>query len=144
MMQAEMELLELGKDAIPILATLFAGEARNEFGVPYRNLGLPLRCAIEVARRLESDAKPLEPYLLKELKNGSPIAAMALGSLGTLDSESVEALALSLDGDVDVSYEAASALIRCGECANDAVRKTLSKSLRAANTLSKVKILLAR
>lgn len=137
-MQAEYELLALGEPAVSILASLFNGQARNEFGVPYRQLGLPLRCAIEVARRLGEIAKPLEPYLLEELKNGNHIAAMALGSLGTLAPLSVQVLAQSLNGDLDLSYESARALIACGESNNATVQELLTKSPKATATFAKV------
>jgi hypothetical protein len=137
MMQAEQELLELGEGAVSILATFFDGEACNEFGVPYRRLALPLRCAIEVARRLGAVAKPLELHLLEELKKGDHIAAMALGSLGALESQSVEALAQSLDGELDLSFESARALILCGEADGAPVREVLARSKRAADLFAK-------
>jgi hypothetical protein len=52
MIDAEQELLALGVDAVPILASVLSGQAKNEFGVPYRVLELPLRCALEAAIRL--------------------------------------------------------------------------------------------
>jgi hypothetical protein len=137
MMQAEQELLELGEAAVPVLDSLFSGEARNEFGVQYRKLGLPLRCAIEVASRLGVAAKPLEPYLREEASRGVDAAARALGSLGTLEAETVEVLAQSLDGEVELSYEAAWSLVRCGEANSASVIRTLEASERAAAVLAK-------
>jgi hypothetical protein len=139
MLQAEQELLDLAEGAIPILIALFSGEARNQFGVPYRQLGLPLRCAMEVASRLGQIAKPLEPYLRDELRKGDHVAAMALGSLGTLEQSTVEDLAESLDRGLDLSYESAIALIRCNEVENSAVRNMVAGSAKAAVVLTKVR-----
>lgn len=136
MIEAEQELLALGEAAVPILTTLFSGEARNEFGVPYRELDLPLRCAIEVAKRLGRIAKPLEPYLRDELKRGDHSAAMALSALGDLEQETVNALAASLHGDFDLSHESAYALVCCGEAENSEVRKVVESSERASALLS--------
>ncbi len=138
MMQAEQELLELGDAAIPVLRSLFSGEARNEFGVPYRNLGLPLRCGIEVASRLGAVAKPLESYLRDEAKGGNHVAAMALGSLGALELQTVEVLAQSLCGDLDLASESARALILCREGDSSPVVQALTASKRAASMFSKI------
>src|SRR5436190_7659634 len=77
MMDGEKQLLALGDKAVPLLEAFLSGAAKNRFGVPYRTLGLPLRCALEVSRRLGPMAKPLERHLRDELKRGDPIAAMA-------------------------------------------------------------------
>jgi hypothetical protein len=42
MMDAKQELITLGVGAVPILASVLTGEAKNAFGVSYRTLGLPL------------------------------------------------------------------------------------------------------
>jgi len=115
MMEAEQELLALGDQALPMLESLLTGDAKNRFGVPYRSLGLPLRCTLEVARRLGPVAKPLERYLRDELKRGDHVAAMALASLGKLEEASVVELAIVLkDRGWDLSLESALALVRCG------------------------------
>jgi hypothetical protein len=137
MLEAEQELVSLGEAAVPILATLFSGEARNQFGVPYRKLGLPLRCAIETASRLGRIAKPLEPYLRDEVRKGDHSAAMALRSLGRIEQESVNALAASLLGDFDLSHESAFTLVCCGEAENPEVRKIVESSQKAATLLSR-------
>ena len=141
MMDAEIALLRRGADAIPLLETLFNGEAKNDFGVPYRSLGLPLRCALEVARRLGPVARPLEPYLRAELRQGHHVTAMALGSLGSLEEESIHELAAKLDdaaGIVDLPYESAKALLACGQASHTAVKKAANRSDKAANVLAKV------
>jgi hypothetical protein len=139
MVQAEQELLALGEGAVPILSSLFSGEAGNDFGVPYRQLGLSLRCAIEVARRLGPAAKPLEEYLREEARRGDSVAAMALASLGTLERETVDVLAqLLTSGGLDASYEAARALILCGETSSTPVVNALASSARAATLIAQV------
>lgn len=138
MLQAEQELIDLGVDAVAILATLFNGQACNESGIPYRRLGLPLQCAIEVARRLGVVAKPLEPYLLMELKNENLAAALALGSLGTLTIQSVEALSQFLDGNNDLSFDSARALIGCGEIYSMPVQQAIKSSDRAAYVIARI------
>lgn len=138
MLDAEQELLELGEAAVPVLASLFSGEACNEFGVPYRKLGLPLRCAIEVACRLGPVAKPLEPYLREEVERGDHVAAMALGMLGALEPKTVEVLAESLDAGLDLSSESARALILSHEGSSAPVVRALSRSERAAATFARV------
>lgn len=85
MLNAEHELASLGEAAVGRLETLFDGTSRNQWGVPYRNLGLPLQCALEVAWRLGPVAKPLETYISAELP-GSETAARALGALDNLGS----------------------------------------------------------
>lgn len=132
MMDAEIELLERRADAVAVLETLFNGRATNDFGVPYRQLGLPLRCALEVARRLGSVAKPLEPFLRKELNDGHFVAAMALGSLGSLEEESIHSLANGLCGGLDMACESAVALIACGAENHPAVVSVLAHSEKAA------------
>ncbi|MFA7669320.1 MAG: hypothetical protein WCX93_08240 [Burkholderiaceae bacterium] len=57
MMDAESDLLAKGAAAVPVLASILDGTATNGFGVTNRGLGLPLRCAIEVAGRLGPQAK---------------------------------------------------------------------------------------
>jgi len=140
MMDAEIELLGQGLAAIPILESLFSGEAKNQFGIPYRELGLPLRCGLEVARRLGRLAKPLEAYLREELRSGNFVAAMALGALESLEDESISSLAFALNDSksVDLPYESACALIRCGQSTHPTVTAVTSSSIRAAKVLEKV------
>ncbi len=137
MMAAEQELLALGESAVPILETFFSGEAKNEFGIPFRQLGLPLRCALEVARRLGPIAKPLENHLRSELRAGHFVAAMALGSLGSLEESSVSELALSLSGDLDMSTESAVALIKCRQVENPLVLAAASQSEKVSEVLKR-------
>ena len=93
MMAAEIELLSRGLECLPILASILNESAVNEFGVPYGRLGLPRRCAQEMAIRLGSAAKPLEDLLTTDALNGHSAAVRALGMLGTLQFSSVEVLA---------------------------------------------------
>ncbi len=145
MMEAEEELLVEGVNAIPLLAELLEGTARNVHGVPYRALGLPLRCAVEVSGRLGPAAKPLERLLLDELARGYVPAAMALGRLGTLEERSVRALASCLESsDADIVAEVAVALINCGRIAHPAVVRITGSSKRAAIHVLQMQHYLAR
>jgi hypothetical protein len=138
MIDAEQELLVLGDQALPILESLLTGAAKNRFGVPYRSLGLPLRCTLEVARRLGPVAKPLERYLRDELRRGDHVAAMALGSLGQLEDASVVELAVVLKaGNWDLSMESAAALVRCGAVQHSAVLKVMNESPRARDRMTR-------
>ena len=140
MIEAEQRLLALGDQALPMLESLLAGDAKNRFGVPYRTLGLPLRCTLEVARRLGPIAKPLERYLRDELKSGDPVAAMALGSLGQLEEASVVELVAALqDESWDLSFEAAAALVRCGAAQHSAVSKAMNESPKARDVTRVIK-----
>jgi hypothetical protein len=144
MINAENELIGMRSKAVPILQMLLTGEAKNAHGIPYRALGLPLRCALETALRLGAHAKPLEPLLVVELKNGHPVAARALGALGSLQPESVIELANSIGGDPELAFEAAAALVHCSEDENELVRMLVSKSERAKAILAKVRGTLPR
>jgi hypothetical protein len=154
MLDAEQEMLALGPGAIPILASLLTGEAANEFGVPYRKLGLPLRCTLEVAIRLGPVARPLESLLRAELHAGNFVAAMALGALGGVDDNSIEELAAHLDYDAnrksefdrapDLTCESAVALIKLGQEAHPAVTAALKRSARATTDFARTKASLAR
>lgn len=144
MLAAQQELIDMGAQAAPILASLLNGDAKNSFGVPYRELGLPLRCALETAIRLGQAAKQLEPLLVKELANGDCTAATALGALGTLGQESVDFLAHALDGsdgndpEHNLAFESAAAILRCGELGNPSIQKRISQSEPAANLMRQV------
>jgi hypothetical protein len=137
MVEAEYQLLSRGVESLPLLESLLKGEAKNRFGVPYRQLGLPLRCALEVVVRLGPIAKPLEVYLREELRHGNHTAAMALRSLGTLEQESIIQLAISLDGGLDLAMESATALLICGEAGHPAVLEVVSRSKAAASVLER-------
>ena len=138
-MDAEQELLEMAGSAVPILESLLNSNAKNAEGVPYRQMGLPLRCALETARRLGPVAKPLEPLLACEVENGNFVAAMALGSLKILGPESIKSLANKLDGDIELAYECAAALYLCGELDNEIVLQKLRSSESAVRTACKVR-----
>ena len=154
MMDAEQELLSLGEGAVPILASVLTGQAKNEFGVSYRTLGLPLRCALEVACRLGVVASPLESLLRAELRDGNFVAAMALGGLGSVDDSTIEELAAHLDYVTnrkggfdrapDLTCEAAVALIKLGQENHPAVTTALMLSDSATADFDKVKASLQR
>jgi hypothetical protein len=120
--QATHELAARGALAVPLLQALFSGQATNQNGVAYPQLGMPLDCGLVAASHLGQLARPLEPYLREELIKGHPYAAQALGSLGTLENESILGLAAALQGNVLLAFEAANALARCHALAHPAVR----------------------
>ena len=154
MMTAEQELLALGVGAVPILASVLTGEAKNEFGVSYRTLALPLRCALEVACRLGEVARPLETLLRAELHDGNFVAAMALGELGSVDDRTINELAAHLDyatnckagfdRALDLTCEAAVALIKLGQETHPVVTTALNLSNGAAADFKKVEAFLER
>jgi hypothetical protein len=139
MLEAELQLVNGGADSLPALESLLKGEAKNRFGVPYAQLGLPLQCALEVARRLGSVAKPLEPYLREQLRRGQLTAAGALGSLGTLEQDSITQLAVSLEDRSDLAMESAMALLTCGESSHPTVLEITTRSKAAAKVLERVR-----
>lgn len=132
MIDAQQELLGQGPDAVASLAAFFSGAARNEWDNPYRQFGLPMRCALEVARRMGPAAKPLEACLRAELDDGSFAAAKALGALGELDEASIHSLARRLRDGSDMACESALALIHCGMETHPAVTKVLANSYQAS------------
>lgn len=131
MMDAEQDLLGQGPGAVAALAAFFNGEARNEWGIPYRQFGLPVRGALEVACRLGPLAKPLEAFLRAELDDGRLVAATALGGLGMLEDASVQSLARRLRDGPDMACESAIALIRCGMQTHPLVANVLVNSYQA-------------
>lgn len=115
MMVAELELLSRGVACLPVLASILDDSATNAFGVAYGRLGLPRQCAQEMASRLGAAAKPLEDLLTKDALGGHLAAVRALGMLGSLNADSVAALARNIPGaDSDLASESALALLRCG------------------------------
>jgi hypothetical protein len=148
MIAAEQELLALGSAAVPILESVLTGDATNEFGVPYRKLGLPLRCVLEVAVRLGPVARPLETLLRSELHGGQFVAAQALGALGSVGNRSIEELAAHLDwkanelsgfpSAIDLASECAVALIRLDRAEHPAVLAALEGSPRARSDFDRM------
>ena len=142
---AEKQLIAMGAEAVPILTSLLTGEARNVFGVPYRSLGMPLRCALEVAIRLGPIAKPLEAQLRAELKRGDVSAAVALGSLIQLNEASIVELAAMLgDANWDLSMESAMALLRCGAVQHPAVVAATTQSEKAKHAMARARMATSR
>ena len=138
---AEKQLIAMGAEAVPILTSLLTGEARNGLGVQYRSLGMPLRCALEVAIRLGPIAKPLESQLRAELKRGDVSAAVALGSLIQLDEASIVELAATLgDSNWDLSMESAMALLKCGAVQHPAVVAATTESEKAKYSMARAKM----
>jgi hypothetical protein len=147
MMDGEQSLLVMKDEAIPLLRDLLDGTAKNANGVAYRNLGLPLRCALEVTSRLDAHARPLEGLLVEELHAGNAAAAKALGGLETVSEATVLALATSLEPsaaaqfDLDLPYETSLALIRLGASEPPSVLCEIEASESANDTWAKVSCL---
>jgi hypothetical protein len=139
MFEAELELVNGGADSLPALESLLKGAAKNRFGVPYARLGLPLECALQVVRRLGPVAKPLEPYLREQLRCGNLTAAAALGSLGTLEQDSITQLSVSLEDSPILAMESAMALLVCGEGDHPTVLEMASGSRAAARILERAR-----
>jgi hypothetical protein len=133
MIDAEQQLLAAGADAVPVLEAIFNGEAKNEFGVPYRLLGLPLERALEVAARLGPLAKPLEPWIREEVvRDVYRIAPVALRRMPPLEDGSIVALAGALSGVSDTAFEATVTLIELGHAEHPAVQDCIATSPAAA------------
>jgi hypothetical protein len=132
---AVSELTDRGLDALPVLEALFNGEARNQWGVPYERLGVPVDCGLIVAARLGPLAKPLEDHLRTRLQQGHVYAAAALGALGKLGNTSTIALAAALQQPAVASAEAAHALLCCGADEHPAVKAIVAKSPQAAQAI---------
>lgn len=79
--QATHELANHGANAIPILRAILSGEAKNEFGVPFRCLGMPVDCALVVIQLLGAEGHPLEDFVRMELNAGHPYAEGALRAI---------------------------------------------------------------
>lgn len=58
--KATAELASQKEAALLVLTSLFDGSAKNQHGIPYRELGTPLDCGLVAAGRLGPIAKPLE------------------------------------------------------------------------------------
>lgn len=130
MIEAQQEIAAMGDDAIALLKGLFDGSSRNEWGISYRDLGLPLHCGLEIVVRLGSKAISLEPYINAELPK-LEVAARALGALGQLSQYSVSRLASALESHINVASEAAMALVRCGYDESPAVMRIADHSEQA-------------
>ncbi|MES2018038.1 MAG: hypothetical protein V4484_16240 [Pseudomonadota bacterium] len=79
--RATHELAQFGELALPLLQAILNGSARNEFGVPYRNLGMPIDCALVTIQLLGFLAAHLEALVRVELANGHPYAESALAAI---------------------------------------------------------------
>jgi hypothetical protein len=132
---ATQELADQGEGALPILESLFSGTAKNQWGVPYRQLGTPFDCALVAAARLGSTAIPLEGYLRAAVQSGHPYAAQALAALGTLKDESIAALASQLETDHLLATEAAIALVCTNNTHHSSVKEAIARSAAAATAL---------
>ncbi|SNR68548.1 hypothetical protein SAMN05192560_0473 [Methylobacillus rhizosphaerae] len=136
--EATAELAARGAAALPVLTALFDGSARNSYGMPYRDLGMPLLCGLVAARRLGTIAQPLEPFICAALRARHHYAAEALGALGSLSEDSIIALANALQDNALLAYESALALSLCGATGHPAVMEAGAVSSIAAKALASI------
>ncbi|MCV2366462.1 hypothetical protein LNV23_23815 [Paucibacter sp. DJ1R-11] len=134
--RATTELAARGAEAIPVLRSLFSGEAKNAFGVPYIKLGTPLDCALVAAGRMGPLSKPLEPYIRDALSIGCNYAAHALASIGTLEEATISALATQLKNPLLISTDSAVTLAHCGQLNHPSVIEAVKSSLQAERAVA--------
>ncbi len=79
--RATHELAALGSAAIEPLRCILSGDAKNEFGISYRRLGMPVDCALVTIKLLGPVARPLEPLIRSELAAGHAYAEDALRAI---------------------------------------------------------------
>lgn len=137
--RATHRLASLGVDAIPILKSLFSGEAKNRWGISYSKLGVSLDCGLVTTKLLGTLAKPLEPFVREYLHSGHIYAAEALRAIGTLDQASIVELASCLDKNTNLAVEAAYTLYCCGVEEHEVVIEVVNSSPFASQILSSVK-----
>ena len=70
-----------GGNAVAVLRSIFDGTAKNQFGVSYSSLGMPIDCALVVISLLGPVAAPLEEFVCQQLRVGHPYAEDALKAL---------------------------------------------------------------
>jgi hypothetical protein len=80
---ATHQLAALGKEAMPILRSLFSGEAKNRWGIPYIKIGA-LDAGLVTVGLLGSLAKSLEPFVREYIIVGHPYAPEALRQMGAI------------------------------------------------------------
>jgi len=134
--RATGDLARFGAEAVPVLAAFFRGETSNRFGVPYYRLGQSVDCALVVVTMLGPTARPLEPYVVVELRHGHPYAPSALGALGSLEELSVIALADRLGEKGELAYHSAVALVQCAATHHPYVEAVVNASSAAAGTIA--------
>ncbi len=134
--KATRELAQLGTEALPILESLFSGEALNQFNTPYNRLGTPLECSLVVVKMLGEVAAPFESVVRGYASKGHLYAISALGHLGNIREESVSVLI-----DLVLKYpgsEAASALIKSGNQNHPQVKIRISESCEFKAAIERV------
>ncbi|HVH36302.1 MAG TPA: hypothetical protein VM847_19550 [Tahibacter sp.] len=83
--RATHELAAHGAAALPVLQSILSGEARNEFGIAYRRLGMPVDCALVTIQLLRTTARPLEDLVRAEVAAGHRYAEDALRAIMAAD-----------------------------------------------------------
>lgn len=79
--RATHELATYGANAVPVLRSIFDGTAKNQFGVSYCKLGIPIDCALVIVSLLGQVAAPLEEFVRQQLTADHPYAENALLAL---------------------------------------------------------------
>jgi hypothetical protein len=139
--EATHRLAALGTPAVPVIASVLDGSARNQFGISLRSVSAEVaRCALVSARHLGQAAAPLEPLLRAELSSEfawlRTEAAGALAGLESVSEETLVALAALLDSGEEAAFEGATAIVRLGLCEHPAVAATVDASPRARHNLA--------
>lgn len=122
------DLAALGERAVPILAAICSGDAKNEFGVPYRNLGQPLLCSFVTIGMLGPKARELEPFFLGGIRDRHAYAVEAIPRLGPLSDQAIRDLAGCIGAGSLVSWEAAETLRDCGQLDTPIVAEVVASS----------------
>ena len=65
--QSTHDFASKGYEAIPILEDFFIGKAKNQYGIPYLDLGQPLYCSLVVCGMLGRKAVTLLKYIEQHL-----------------------------------------------------------------------------
>lgn len=79
---ATNELASYGERAVPLLRAILDGSAVNQYGVPYRRLGMPVDCALVTVKMLGPTAGSLRELVQAEVGASHPYAEAALRALG--------------------------------------------------------------
>ena len=133
---ATYELASLGKDALPILESLFDGSAKNKFGVPYSQIGVT-SCGYLTCELLGNVARPLEYYIRLGIEEDECYAISAAGFLLQIEDETALALARAL---VRNPYsEAGASLIRCSKTESFGVVEIINSNTIAAKSFEQTK-----
>jgi len=72
--KATHDLASFGDEAFPFLEAILSGQAVSKFGVPWRDQGAPLDCALVTCRMIRNAPKSLEALIVECAKDGHAYA----------------------------------------------------------------------